>query len=211
MDKTIQFWNKQAEKYDQSEQQFNAAFEDILALTKKHLKPTDNILDFGCATATKTLRLAESVNHIEGLDISAEMIKAAIIKADKQNIDNIDFSVGSIFENEYQKEQFDVVVSYGVLHLLEDIDKSLQSIHNLIKPGGLFIASSACMKDKMDFKNRIKFLMFMIIKVLKLFPLHLNLWKCEDIEQATANNGFNIIEKKRIFNGISISYIVAQK
>ena len=211
MDKSKQFWDKNSERYDQSERQFEPIFETILDLTKKHLKPTDIAMDFGCATGTKTFKIAKSVKHIHGLDISSGMIERAKKKATELNIENTDFSEGSIHENDFQDEQFDVIISYGVLHLIKDIEETLQKIKRLLKPGGRFISSSACMKDKMAFKNRVQFLMYMFIKALGLFPLHLNLWKCRDIEQIVSKNGFNTTEKERLFSGISVSYIVAQK
>jgi ubiquinone/menaquinone biosynthesis C-methylase UbiE len=211
MSKSKQFWDKQSVNYDNTERQFEPIFEQIINLTKKHLKNSDKAMDFGCATGTKTFQLSDSVSHMHGFDISPNMIEIAKKKAAELNIANVDFSSGTLDKNNFQSEQFDVIISYGVMHLIDDIDDALQKIHGLLKPGGLFISSSACMKDKMAFKNRMQFLMYMTIKVLGIFPLHLNLWRCEDIEIIVAKNNFNIIEKQRLFYGISVSYIVAQK
>jgi len=211
MNKTQKFWDKQAKRYDYSERQFEAVFKKIIAKTRKHLNINDNVLDFGCATGTKTIELAGGTKHIHGLDISPEMINEANKKKDETNITNISFSQGTIFNDDFEKASFDKIISYGVIHLLDDSEKVIQRIHELLKPEGLFISTTACLKDKMAFKNSIEFKAYLLIKRLGIFPLHLNMFKTNDVEKLIVNQDFKIVEAEKIFQGISISYIVARK
>jgi len=209
--KIQRFWNRQAKKYDYSEKQFEPVFKDIIAKTSKYLNLSDNVLDFGCATGTKTLELAGNTKHIHGLDISTEMIKEAIKKKEESNILNISFSQGIIFITDLEKASFDKIIAYGIIHLLEDKENVIRRIHELLKPGGLFISSTACLKDKMAFKNSLEFKAYLLLKKFGVFPLHLNMFKTNDVENLIANQNFEIIEAEKIFHGISISYIVARK
>jgi len=212
MDNIQKFWDKQAKRYDHSERQFEQVFKEIVSKTKTYLTKKDTVLDFGCATGTKTLELAESSGFIYGIDISPEMINEALIKLKAQkNISNAEFAAGSIFENEFSSKDFDKIISYGVLHLLDNKEDVLQKIHEMLAPGGLFISTTACLKDKMKLKNRIEFLLYAVIKKLGIFPLHLNLFTTTDVEKLVSASKFEILESERIFNGITISYIVAQK
>ena len=77
MDKTIKFWDKQAKKFDKSEEQFEPAFVIILKKTKEYLKKSDVLLDFGCATGTKTFQLSPFVKRVICFDISPKMIDEA--------------------------------------------------------------------------------------------------------------------------------------
>lgn len=70
MDKIESFWDKQAKGYDGSEDQFDPAFKIIVEKTRKYLRPDDVVLDFGCATGSKTLEIAKNVKEIHGMDIS---------------------------------------------------------------------------------------------------------------------------------------------
>jgi len=79
MNKTQIFWDKQAKRFADNEKQFEPASQELIARTKEYLNSNDNVLDFGCATGTKTLELADGIKHIHGLDISAEMISEAQI------------------------------------------------------------------------------------------------------------------------------------
>ncbi len=211
INKIQKFWNKQAKKYDHSERQFESVFKEVVSKTKEYLNTSDEVMDFGCATGTKTLELAESTKHIHGIDISDEMIKKAMKKKNELKIMNASFSQGSIFKNDLKKTSFNKIISYGVIHLLDDKEKVMQKIHELLKPGGLFISTTACLKDKMAFKNRLEFNAFLLIKKLGIFPLHLNMFKPENVEEIITNQGFQIVKSETIFHGITISFIIAKK
>ncbi|MEI6456700.1 MAG: class I SAM-dependent methyltransferase [bacterium] len=77
---TKKFWDNQAKRYDNIEIQFDPVYKDVITKTRKYLNVVNNVLDFGCATGTKTIQLADGTKHIHGLDISTEMINEAIKK-----------------------------------------------------------------------------------------------------------------------------------
>ncbi len=79
------------------------ASRELIAITKEYLNANDNVLDFGCATGTKTFELADVVKQIHGLDFSAEMISEATKKKNKVNITNVSFSQGTIFNDVLRK------------------------------------------------------------------------------------------------------------
>ena len=209
--KIQKFWDKQAKRYDYSERQFAPVFKEIILQTKNNLTTDDKVLDFGCATGTKTIELADSVKHIHGFDISTEMINEANRKIKESNFKNITFMQGDIFDDNFEIASFDKIISYGVIHLLNDSDKVIRRLHDLLKPDGLFISSTACLKDKMAFKNRLEFNAFLLIKKLGIFPLHLNMVKPKNVEKIITNQGFQIVKAETIFHGITISFIIAQK
>ena len=211
INKTQNFWDKQAKRYDSSEIQFNPVYKDVITRTRKYLNIADNVLDFGCATGTKTIQLADGIKHIHGLDISTEMINEAIKKKDKANIQNISFSQGTIYKNDLEKASFDNIIAYGIIHLLEDKDKVIQRIYELLKPGGLFISTTACFRDKMAFKNSLEFKAYLFSKRLGILPLHLNMFSTNDVKELMSNHNFQIIEAEKIFFGITSIFIVAKK
>ncbi|MDA3911106.1 MAG: methyltransferase domain-containing protein [Bacteroidales bacterium] len=209
--KTQKFWDKQAKRYDYSERQFDSVFKEVVLKTKNNLTIDDNVLDFGCATGTKTLELADSVKHIHGLDISSEMINEANKKLNDSNFKNVSFTQGDIFDNDYEEASFDKIISYGVIHLLTDSDKIIRRLYDLLKPNGLFISTTACLKDKMAFKNSLEFNAYLLIKKLGIFPLHLNMFMPENVEKIISDQGFKIVKAETIFHGITISFIIAKK
>ena len=212
MNKAQKFWDKQAKRFDDSEKQFEHATQQLIAGTKEYLNANDNVLDFGCATGTKTLKLADGIKHIHGVDFSNEMISEAIKKKNNLNVTNVSFSQGTIFNNELEKSSFEKIIAYSIIHLLEESEKVIQRIHELLKPGGLFISETACFKDKMDFKTRLEVTTYLFMNRLGIFPLHLNMFKTSDLEQLIKSQNFNIVKDENLFyNGMTISFIVAEK
>jgi 2-polyprenyl-3-methyl-5-hydroxy-6-metoxy-1,4-benzoquinol methylase len=210
MNKIISFWDKQAKNYDKSEEQFEPAFELILQKTKKYLKKNDTLLDFGCATGSKTIQLAPFVDKILCLDISPEMIREAKKKAADFDIGAIDFLCGTIFDEDLLVGSYDVIISYGVLHLLKDNNQVMERISHLLTPNGLFISTTACLKENMSIRSKIEFAMYMFIKKIGLFPLHLNMYTCSDVIDIVSSE-FKIVEYENMFHDIHICFIVAQK
>jgi ubiquinone/menaquinone biosynthesis C-methylase UbiE len=212
MNKAQLFWNKQAKRFGDSQKKYESASDEIISRTKEFLNADDNVLDFGCATGIKTLELAKEVKHIHGLDFSAEMISLAINNKERVNVTNASFSQGTIFNEDLENASFDKITAYSIIHLLEDSQTVIQRINELLKPGGLFISETACFKDKMDFKTRLEFSTIFFMKLLGIFPLHMNMFKTDDVEQLIKSQKFNIIKSEVLFfNGMTISFIVAEK
>ncbi len=210
--KAQKFWDKQAKRFDDLENQDQPATRIIMARTKEYLHENDHVLDFGCATGTKTLELADKVKNIRGLDYSARMISEAIKKKNEANVTNVSFIQGTIFNDDLESASFDKIVAYSIIHLVDDSDKVIQRIHELLKPGGLFISETACFKEKMDWLTRFGFTVFRFMKLLGIFPLHLNMFKTSDVKQILTRSNFKIIETEELFShGMTVSFIVAEK
>lgn len=205
------FWDKQAKKYDQAEKQFSTVYGHIIAETSKYLSISDNVLDYGCATGSKTIELAEKVSQIHGLDISNEMINEALKKKSELKISNVSFSQGTIFDSNLGENSYNVIIAYGIIHLLKDYLNVIQRIKELLKQGGLFISTTACMKDKMSLKNRIVVTIYIFMKKLGFFPLHISMFKSSDVEKIIESQNFQIIETEKIIDGIPAIFIIARK
>ena len=209
--KIQRFWDKQAKGYDQAEQQFAAVYTGIIDKTCKYLNGNDTVLDYGCATGNKTIQLAQKVQHIHGLDISTGMINEANRKKCELKISNVSFSQGTIFDADLEKNSFDAIIAYGIIHLLEDNQKVIQRIHELLKQDGLFISTTACMKEKMTVKTRMEVTLYSIMKRLGIFPLYLNKYRSSDVIHLVEEQKFQIIETEKIIDGIPAVFIVARK
>jgi len=210
--KTEIFWDKQAGRFDKSQKQFDSASRDIILRTKEFLNPDDKVLDFGCATGTRTLELAGGIRHIHGLDLSSEMISLAMKNLNASNVKNASFASGTIFKDDLGKASFDKIIAYSIIHMLEDTEKVIQRINELLKPGGLFISETACFKERMSPGTRLQFTSFRFLKRLGLFPLHLNMFTTTDVARLVGSHDFYILKAEKLFlNGMTISFIVAKK
>lgn len=137
------------------------------------------------------------------------MIKEAVKKRDASHQTNCSFTQGTIFNEDLADASFDKIISYSVIHLLEDSEAAIRRIHELLKPGGLFISATACFREKKSFRKWLE--VRNILQQIKrgTFPLHLNLFKAADVEKMMVDQNFQVVESEKIFTGITAVFIVA--
>lgn len=167
------FWDKFAYRYSLSPIPNQQIYEKKLALTQKYLTPEMNVLEFGCGTGSTAIIHASYVKHIKAIDFSKNMIAIALKKAADRNIQNITFECAEITEFDEPKEQFDVILGLNILHLLENKEKTLRKVFSLLKPGGVFVSSTACLQDHI-FSKLLKYVgpighFFGLIPFVKVF------------------------------------------
>ena len=200
-----------ANNYEKTEEvKFKEYTEITIANTKRYLKPTDEILDYGCATGTKTLSLAGCVNKITAIDISSKMIELAKQKITDHENEKIKFLHTSIFDERFTHNYFDVVMVFNILHLVENDYQVIERITDILKPGGLLISTTPCLAEKMTLENRIKFFPVRLLMSIKLFP-SLKKYRFTEVENLLQSNRLKIVEAKKYFERLSSYFLVASK
>ena len=142
------FWNKLAEFYAAKPVDDPAAFDRKVAITRERIRPGDTVLNVGCGTGSLSLRLADTGATLHGVDISSEMVRIARAKVAAAGVDNIQFHV-SRFEDfdAFGPASVDVLMAYSLVHLVDDIPGTLRQMHDLVRPGGVFISSTVVLGD----------------------------------------------------------------
>jgi len=138
-----QFWDKSAEKYVKSPIKDEATYHKKLAITQEYLNSHSQVLEFGCGSRGTAILHAPHVQHIVATDISDKMVEIAQQKAIKAGVENICFQQGTLDNLNVQDESFDAVLGLNVLHLLEDVDGSINKAHQLLKNDGVFVSSTS--------------------------------------------------------------------
>ncbi|MBL7118239.1 MAG: class I SAM-dependent methyltransferase [Candidatus Syntrophoarchaeum sp.] len=172
---------------------------------KKYLKQPDFVLDFGCATGLYSIKFASNVKTIIGIDISSKMIEIANRNALTPNIKNISFSQSTIFNEELKKESFNIILSFNIIHFLENTQEGIQRLNELLRPGGLIISSTACMGEKSLMNSFVFFLM-----KFGVFP-RFRFFKKTELEEVFTQGGFTIIESKVLTYHPTIEYYIVAK
>ena len=93
------------------------------------------ILDFGGGTGLLTLPLAKQAKSVILVDISEKMLEQARLKAEQQDIKNIQFLEQDLLKNPMEQE-FDLIVVSRVLHHMPDLDEALSLFHQHLKEDG---------------------------------------------------------------------------
>ena len=93
------------------------------------------ILDFGGGTGLLTLPLAKQAKSVTLVDISEKMLEQARLKAERQEIKNIQLLEQDLLANPLDQE-FDLIVVCRVLHHMPDLDAALSLFHQHLREDG---------------------------------------------------------------------------
>ena len=200
------FWDLISAKYAASPVSDRAAYETKIEKIKSYLTPEDAVLDIGCGTGTQCGDLAGNVKQVTGIDISSKLLAIAEQRKAERKLDNIEFIKISLYDERLKADSFDVVMAFFVLHFFEDIDAVFKRIHNLLKPGGLFISETACIAEK----NRIMGKVLRFAGHLGLLP-KINLLTTRQLEQALEKSGFRVVDKIRFSDSSDSEYTLFAK
>lgn len=203
MNKSEKFWDRMAKYFDRAERKDEPINNKIIKKTRTFLKISDNVLDYGCGTGTVAIEIAGSVTIVHGIDISSKMIDVAKEKTLEHKVKNIDLAQTTIFDEKLETGSFDVILCFYLLHLVEDTPKVMQRINELLKPGGLFLSATPCMRGT--------FLGVLLSPVSKigLIP-QITSFKITELEDSIASEYFEIIETECL-NQRSQQYFIAAK
>jgi 2-polyprenyl-3-methyl-5-hydroxy-6-metoxy-1,4-benzoquinol methylase len=190
-DRSEKFWDMVAIDFDRQTKTGDLEQNHIRMVknTKKYLRESDRVLDFGCATGNVAFEIVSTVKEVHGIDISAKMIEAARRKAAGQSTGKPDFKQSSLFDEGLMKESYDVILVFNILHFMEDIPKTMQRIHELLKPGGLFISKTPCMGEE---KSVLNSLLSLVTKTGIIPPMRF--FKIAEMEDWVTGGNFQIVE-----------------
>jgi ubiquinone/menaquinone biosynthesis C-methylase UbiE len=187
MDRETAFWNKIADKYSRQSISDEAAYKKKLEVTRKYFRPDMEVLEIGCGTGTTAIAHAPFVEHIRATDLSPRMVEIAKDKAKAAGIDNVTFEALAVDALEVPGASIDVVMAHSILHLLEDKERAIADIHNMLKPGGVFVTNTACIGDMMLPLR----LIIPVGRFLRLIPL-VKIFSVAELKASLQNAGFEI-------------------
>jgi len=108
------------------------------------LRGNAEILDVGCGTGILSSRLAGTSKGltVHGVDVSPRMIRVARKRGNRRNLQG-EYQVGTVVQLPYPDEQFDVVFSCLLFHLLARSEKEpgLREIHRVLRAGGRYMCA----------------------------------------------------------------------
>ena len=209
MTRQSKFWDKHAKGYAKRPVADEAAYQKKLKVTQDYLKPDMEVLEFGCGTGTTAIIHAPFVRHIRAIDVSSKMLDIARDKAEAGGIENVTFEQSSIEELSADDTTYDAVMGHSILHLLTDKKSAIASAHRMLKPGGVFITSTACLGGTMSALSIVLRVVLPVGRFFGLLPL-VKFFTKEELERDLTDAGFRIDYQWQPGKGKSV-FIVAKK
>jgi len=162
------------------------------------------ILDIATGTGDFAIMLAGiNPDKIVGLDISEGMLEVGKNKIKEKQLDHlIEMVLGDSENLPFDDNSFDAVtVGFGVRNF-ENLDKGLQEINRVLRPGGIFVVLETSQPEKFPFKQLYRFHSKYIIPLLgRLFSKDQKAYEYlpESAEAFPYGEAFNNILKKNEF------------
>jgi 2-polyprenyl-3-methyl-5-hydroxy-6-metoxy-1,4-benzoquinol methylase len=97
------------------------------------------VLDAGCGVGYGSSFLAESAQHVTGVDIDPESIAYA---KERYAAENIEFRVGDLRELALDAASFDAVVSFEVIEHLREQEAFVDELARVLRPDGVLVLST---------------------------------------------------------------------
>lgn len=140
------FWDRIAPKYAAKPVADPSAYAAKLSRLRALLRPTDRVLEIGCGTGSTALQLASGVAQYTATDVSDGMIEIANAKLGADAPANVSFRQADAADL-IVGHPFDAVCAFSLLHLVEDVPRVIARAHDQLKPGGLLISKTVCLKE----------------------------------------------------------------
>lgn len=205
MSDEARFWDKRAGKYAQRPVADQVTYEKKLEITRTYLRPDAEVLEMGCGTGSTALAHAPYVGHILATDISPAMIDIGRRKAGAAGVDNVTFETRAVADHDIAESTYDAILALNLLHLLEDPKAAIGAAYIGLRPGGVFVTSTACIGD-MSWYFR---LLVPVGHFLRLFP-PVKVFTRAQLRQSLIEAGFDI-DREWLPRKNAAMFIIAMK
>ncbi len=187
------FWDRTAVKYAAAPIPDRVGYETTLQRVRGLLSLDHDVLEIGCGTGTTALRLAPYTRRMLATDISAGMIAIAHEKLAVDQLSQLRFAVADADMPMAGLGVYDAVLAFNVLHLVADIDRTLELAVQALRPGGLLISKTACLLEMNPLIHRLA---LPVMQAIGKAP-HVLCFDAATLQSAIARQGMHIISVER--------------
>ena len=138
-------WDKHACSWDDNtfaQDYSEAVYESLIQVVENYQLELrgGRVMDFGCGTGLLSERLSPLVSEIVSVDSSQKMIE----QLEEKNLLNVwaltaDVDLGCSGHFPVLNDKFDLILACSVCSFLEDYESKVNTLAQLLAPGGIFI------------------------------------------------------------------------
>ena len=164
------FWNWIARRYAASTMTDPAGYEKSLERVRALLTTEHEVLELGCGTGSTALRLAPHTAHLLATDFSPAMLAIARERLQAQPVPQLRFALADADGQAFETGRHDRVLAFNLLHLCDDLDRTLANIVRTLRPGGLLISKTPCIGELSPFITGPLALLLPVLRVFGRAP-----------------------------------------
>ena len=139
-DRERDFWERKASQYDRvAKGVFGRPLPRVLELTAAGVSGAETVLEVAAGTGLMTAVIAPRVRQVVATDYADNMLVILRERMKSAGIANVEAAQRDIYALGYPPGRFDVVVAGNVLHLVPDLERALDALCQVLRPGGKLI------------------------------------------------------------------------
>ncbi len=157
--------------------------------SKLDLASIKRVLEIGCGAGILAAHLSVSATHemiVVGTDVDPEQIEIA--RTYHQENENLKFIEADATQLPFLDNEFDMVLSFQILHHIGKWDRALGEINRVLKPQGYFILSDFA------YSRLTTKLLTRIVKTYGIYTI-------DDVTQFLTSRNFDIVHNERTLRG----------
>lgn len=136
------------------------------------------------------------------------MIDIAECKANELKVDNVEYNCITLFDKTLEKEPFDVILAFNILHFFKNTKEVIQRINDLLKPNGIVIIAADCL-GQWSFSNVLQRFFFTPLIWIGIIP-YMKFFKILELNRILGKSSFQIMFQEQSSKSTN-NFIVAKK
>jgi phosphatidylethanolamine/phosphatidyl-N-methylethanolamine N-methyltransferase len=139
-DQDRKFWEQKAPHYDRVVKGvFGRPLPRVLELTVAGVSGAGTVLEVAAGTGLITAAIAPRVQRVVATDYADNMLAVLRDRLKTAGISNVEAARRDIYALGYPSSSFDAVVAGNVLHLVPDLERAIDALSHVLRPGGTLI------------------------------------------------------------------------
>lgn len=135
------FWEKAATRYDRvARGLLGRPLPRAVELTAAAVAGAGNVLEVAAGTGLLTAAYASRVGRVVATDLADNMLAILRERMNVAGLANVETARRDIYALGYPPASFDAVVAGNVLHLVPDLERALDALCHVLRPGGKLVA-----------------------------------------------------------------------
>lgn len=201
-DRDREFWQRKAPHYDRvATGLFGRPLPRVLELLANGVSGADTVLEVAAGTGLMTAVIASRVRHVIAADYADKMLAILWERMRTAGISNVEPVHRDIYALGYPAGSFDFVVAGNVLHLLPDLERALDALRHVLRPGGKLIAPTFVHAE-----TRVSSLVSRLLATVAGQPMHRR-FTSASLRHVLEQRGFRVAREETIPGLIPVAYV----
>jgi phosphatidylethanolamine/phosphatidyl-N-methylethanolamine N-methyltransferase len=196
------FWEKTASRYDRvTKGLLGRPLPRTAELTAAVVAGAGDVLEVAAGTGLLTAAYAPGAGRVVATDLADNMLAILRERMKRAGIANVETARRDIYDLGYPPGSFDVVVAGNVLHLVPDLDRALDALCYVLRPGGKLVAPTFVHDETLRSK--------VLSRVFGAFMVMHRRFTAASLRGALERHGLRVVNAETIRGPIPIAFVEA--